>query len=402
MAMNRRGFVSISAGVIGTAVWRPSFAVAAAGDLPAGAVESGVLDALPGKRALIKRTYRPPNYETPLEYFRDEYTPNDAFYVRWHGAVIPDVARDDWRLTVSGPALSRPKQFSHADLTKRFEVVEVAAVNQCSGNRRGLFSPHVPGVQWGYGAMGNARWRGVRLKDVLETCGLQASAREVVANGADSGLLASPDFVKSLPMSKVLDAETLIAFEMNGAPLPHWNGFPARLVVPGWTATYWVKSLTDLTVTDTPFDGFWMKTAYRVPKGLFGPSGFDSQDTEANSPITAIRINSLLVEPRPGTKLRRGEPVRLLGIAWDGGSGVERVEMSTDGGRNWRNAELGRDLGRYAWRHFHGEVKPDVAGPLDVSVRAFGRDGATQAAALIQNPAGYHHNVVQSVRFDVA
>jgi DMSO/TMAO reductase YedYZ molybdopterin-dependent catalytic subunit len=361
-----------------------------------------VLEALPGKRPLIKRTYRPPNYETPLELFREPLTPNDAFYVRWHGAVIPEVERDTWTLTIGGPAVAKPQQFTYAELVKRFELAEVVAVNQCSGNRRGLFAPHVPGVQWGYGAMGLARWRGVRLGKVLEACGLKPTALEVVANGADTGLLTSPDFVKSLPMSKALDPDTLIAFDMNGQPLPHWNGFPARLVVPGWTATYWIKSLADLQVVDAAFGGFWMKTAYRVPKGLFGASGFDSQDTDANAPITSIMVNSLIVDPGPGAKLARGAKVRLLGIAWDAGSGIDRVEISTDGGREWRRAALGPDLGRYAWRQFHAEVTPAAAGPFVVSARAHARNGATQGTALVANPAGYHHNVVQTVSFDVA
>ena len=221
-----------------------------------------------------------------------------------------------------GPCGAVPREFTHAGLLRRFRSHEVAAVNQCSGNRRGLFTPHVPGVQWGYGAMGNAVWRGVRLKDVLEDAGLAAAALEVRADGADLPTLTGPDFVKSLPMWKALDADTLVAFEMNGERLSRWNGHPARLVVPGWTATYWVKALTELSVLDRPYDGFWMKTAYRVPKGLFGESGFKTQDTEQNSPITAIRVNSLVVDPAPGAMLRAGRRAEFLGIAWDGGSGI--------------------------------------------------------------------------------
>ena len=400
--MDRRRFLLNSTGSLAGGLLIPRYALSVSGEaLPAGAVSSGVLDALAGKRPLVKRSFRPPNYETPVGMFREAYTPNDAFYVRWHSAV-PDVAIDDWRLRIHGPGVQSPREFSHAELTRRFKVHEVAAVNQCSGNRRGLFSPHVPGVQWGYGGMGNALWRGVRLKDVLEDAGLAASALEVVGNGADAAMLTGPDFVKSLPMWKALDPDTLIAFEMNGEPLPVWNGFPARLVVPGWTATYWVKALGDLQVSDKAYDGFWMKTAYRVPKGLFGDSGFASQDTEANSPITSIKINSLVVDPAPDAVLPAGRRTEIRGIAWDGGSGIRRVEYSLDGGASWRAAKLGRELGRYSWRQWAFAVQPKAAGTQSVMVRAFARDGSTQAEKLVHNPAGYHHNVVQQVDFHVA
>ncbi|MDQ1241061.1 MAG: hypothetical protein QG550_311 [Pseudomonadota bacterium] len=400
--MDRRKFILGSTSALTGGLLLPGIVgSAAAQDLPAGAVASGILDALPGKRPLIKRSFRPPNYETPVSYFREAFTPNDAFYVRWHTGV-PDIALADWRLRIAGPGEKSEREFTHDSLRRKFKTVEVAAVNQCSGNRRGLFNPHVAGVQWGFGAMGNAVWSGVRLKDVLEDAGLTASALEVVGDGADAPTLTGPDFVKSLPMWKALDPDTLIAFEMNGEPLPGWNGAPARLVAPGWTATYWIKALADLTVTDKPFDGFWMKTAYRVPKGMFGASGFESQDTEQNSPITSIKVNSLVVDPAPGAVLERGKRVEVLGIAWDGGSGIRNVEVSLDGGKTWRDAKLQRDLGRYSWRQWRYAIKPEQAGAMTVMARAHARDGSTQTDTLVHNPAGYHHNVVQKVDYHVA
>ena len=400
--MDRRKFILGSTSALTGSLWLPGIVgSAAAQDLPAGAVASGILDALPGKRPLIKRSFRPPNYETPVSYFREAFTPNDAFYVRWHTGV-PDVALADWRLRIAGPGVKSEREFTYDSLRRKFKTVEVAAVNQCSGNRRGLFNPHVAGVQWGFGAMGNAVWSGVRLKDVLEDAGLNASALEVVGDGAEAPALSSPDFVKSLPMWKALDPDTLIAFEMNGEPLPGWNGAPARLVAPGWTATYWIKALAELSVTDKPFDGFWMKTAYRVPKGMFGASGFESQDTEQNSPITSIKVNSLVVDPAPGAVLERGKRVEVLGIAWDGGSGIRNVEVSLDGGRTWRDAKLQRDLGRYSWRQWRHAIKPEQAGAMTVMARAHARDGSTQSETLVHNPAGYHHNVVQKADYHVA
>jgi DMSO/TMAO reductase YedYZ molybdopterin-dependent catalytic subunit len=401
--MDRRKFLLRASGSVagGLLLPRIGLASAAADELPAGAVASGVLDALPGKRPLVKRSFRPPNYETPREIFREAYTPNDAFYVRWHSAV-PEVSLADWRLRISGPAVQKPREYSHEEIVRRFKRHEVVAVNQCSGNRRGLFAPHVPGVQWGYGAMGNAVWGGVRLKDLLDDAGLAPGALEVVGNGADAAMLTGPDFVKSLPMWKALDADTLLAFEMNGEPLPAANGFPARLVVPGWTATYWIKAVAELTVSDKPFDGFWMKTAYRVPKGMFGDSGFASQDTEQNSPITAIKVNSLIVDPAPGASLALGRRVEVNGIAWDGGSGIRKVEVSLDGGASWREARLGRDLGRYSFRQWRYAFKPQAAGPVVVLARALARDGSTQSDKLVHNPAGYHHNVVQRADYHVS
>ncbi len=400
--MDRRRFVAdVPLALAGGLLLANRPLAAAAQELPAGAVSSSVMHALAGKRPLIKRTFRPPNYETPLAQFRHALTPNDSFYVRWHMGV-PDLARREWRLRVAGPAARRPREFTYAQLRDRFRAHEVVAVNQCSGNRRGLFQPHVPGVQWGYGAMGNAAWRGVRLRDVLEDAGVAPGALEVRADGADLPTLSGPDFIKSLPMWKALDPDTLIAFEMNGELLPRWHGFPARLVAPGWTATYWVKALTELTVLDAPFDGFWMKIAYRVPRGLFGASGFDSQDTEQNSPITAIRVNSLVVAPEPGATIPAGRRSEVLGIAWDGGSGIARVDVSQDGGANWREATLDRDLGRYAWRHWRYPLQAPQTGAVALMVRSVARDGSMQSPSLVANPAGYHHNVVQRVEYRVA
>src|SRR6185503_15714666 len=218
------------------------------GPLAFGAAEAGedALIQLPGKRPLIKRTFRPPNYETPLADLRPQFTANDTFFVRYHLASIPEIDPRIWRLRIGGTSANRALELSLAELQRDFERVQLAAINQCSGNRRGLFAPRAGGVQWTYGAMGNALWGGVRLRDILNRAGVKADALEVVLDGGDGAPLpGTPDFVKSLPVDRALDAHTLIAFEMNGEPLPHWNGAPARLVVAGWTATYWVKHLTD-------------------------------------------------------------------------------------------------------------------------------------------------------------
>jgi DMSO/TMAO reductase YedYZ molybdopterin-dependent catalytic subunit len=372
--------------------------------VPAGA--SGAdepLATLPGKRPLVQRAFRPPNFETPLADLVPLYTANDVFFVRYHLAIIPRVDAKSWRLQVGGASARKPFTLSLTELKAGFPHVSLAAVNQCSGNRRGLFSPRVPGVQWRDGAMGNALWTGVRLRDVLHKAGVAADALEVVFNGADSPVLpGTPDFLKSLPIERALDESTLIAFEMNGQPLPHFNGAPARLIVPGWTGTYWMKHLTEVSVQPTAFDGFWMKSSYRIPTGAFPTARFVSQETPETTPITEMLVNSLILSPRPATRLRRGEPAKLSGKAWDNGSGIAAVEVSVDSRQSWREATLGTNLGRFAWREFHLPLDTSKSGPLEIAVRARSRSGATQPDKLTVNPSGYHDNIVQTVSVEVS
>jgi DMSO/TMAO reductase YedYZ molybdopterin-dependent catalytic subunit len=254
-------------------------------------------------------TYRPPNYEAPRAYLRTHITPNDEFFVPYHLSDIPHVDATSWKLSLGGEGASRNVEIGLDEL-KKLPAFEIAAVCQCAGNRRGLFQPHVAGVQWGNGAIGCARWKGARLKDVLDMVGLNKDAVEVVFNGADGPVLdQTPDFAKSLPVWKAIEDTTLVAYEMNGEPLPHWNGFPARIVVPGWSGTYWVKHITGITAVAKPFDGFRMKTAYRIPVGKFPlVERFISQETATNTPVTEMVVNSLITNPNDGTRVKGGEP----------------------------------------------------------------------------------------------
>ncbi|HXW73007.1 MAG TPA: molybdopterin-dependent oxidoreductase [Methylocella sp.] len=371
--------------------------------LPAGTRAQAALDSLPGKKPLIRLSSRPPNYETPLEYFRTAITPNDAFFVRYHLANIPDVDAKTWRLTIGGEGANGLVELD-LDGLRALPQAEVVAVNQCSGNRRGLFQPHVPGVQWGYGAMGCARWKGARLKDILEKAGLKKEAIEVVFDGADEPVVdKTPDFIKSIPVWKALEETTLVAYEMNGEPLPHFNGFPARLVVPGWTGTYWMKHLTSIKAVTKPESGFWMSQAYRLPLGKFPVvSRFVSQETAVNTPITEVMVNSLITSVSSGGRLRISTPATIAGIAWDGGYGIQSVEVSVDGGESWRDAKLGEDLGRFAFRMFNYSFVPTAEGKHTVIARTTNKIGQTQPADLIQNPPGYNHNVMHSITLEVS
>ena len=401
--LNRRHFLGGSAAA--GAAWAgglPGAARAAEPDLaaglPAGVRASAVLDALPGKKPLIKLSYRPPNYETPIAYFREAITPNDAFFVRYHLAVIPEIDVKTWTISVGGDGANAQAQLTLQDL-QALPAAEVIAVNQCSGNRRGLFQPHVLGVEWGYGAMGCARWRGARLKDVLDKVGLKKDAIEIVFDGADGPVVdKTPDFIKSIPVWKATEDTTLIAYEMNGQPLPHFNGYPARLVVPGWTGTYWMKHLTSIKALLKPEPSFWMSAAYRIPLGKFPlVARFTSQDAAANTPITEMLVNSLITSHSDGDAVKVDSP--LGGIAWDGGYGIRTVEISSDGGKTWGAATLGTDLGRYAFRTWSFPLRNK--GQQTMMARASNAIGETQTAELILNPAGYHHNLMHSVALTV-
>lgn len=381
--------------------WSDAFPIAVP-SLPGGESGGSILDSLPGKKPLIKRSYRAPNYETPVEYFSQMFTPNDSFYVRWHLSGIPEkLSAADWRLKVGGESVKTPIELTLADLQNEYEHTEIIALNQCSGNRRGFFQPHVAGVEWAYGAMGNARWKGVRLKDVLNKAGIKKDALEVTLNGAEGPVISrTPDFIKSLPLWKALDEDTILAWEMNGEPLPHLNGFPVRLVVPGWTGTYWTKMISAINVINKPWDGFWMRVAYRIPVGKFSEiDRFVSQErpTDSMTPITEMVVNSLMTNIREAQRFPLGQPVAVKGIAWDGGRGIRLVEVSTDGGYRWREAALARDYGNYSWRQFTYVFRPAKKGRYAILARATNRAGATQTFEPIWNPAGYHHNVVQKI-----
>jgi DMSO/TMAO reductase YedYZ molybdopterin-dependent catalytic subunit len=365
--------------------------------VPKGLDSAAVMEALPGKKPLIKLSYRPPNYESPLEYLRTPITPNDQFFVRYHLSDIPDVDARTFKIAVGGDGANGQTEITFDDL-KKMPAYEVVAVNQCSGNRRGLSQPHVTGVEWGYGAMGCARWKGARLKDILDNAvGLKKEAIEVAFNGAEGPAFdKTPDFIKSIPLWKAIDESTLIAYEMNGEPLPHFNGFPARLIVPGWTGTYWMKHLISVNVLTQPQGGFWMNPAYRIPVGIFPVvARFVSQENATSTPITEMVVNSLITSHTDGAKVKV-DKVTVSGLAWDGGYGIRTVEASTDGGKTWSASTLGDDLGRYAFRPWTFLLTAK-RGKNTVMVNATNKIGQTQTSTLLFNPAGYHNNVMQNI-----
>jgi DMSO/TMAO reductase YedYZ molybdopterin-dependent catalytic subunit len=355
------------------------------------------LTVYPEKRAMIVLTSRPPQLETPFEVFNEGViTPNDAFFVRYHNAGIPtSIDPDKYVIKIGGNAAGKPYELALADLRTQFKPVELVAVNQCSGNSRGLFAPRVTGGQLMNGAMGNARWVGIPLKDVLAKAELKNSARQVTFNGLDTAIFNGGDFVKALDVNQALDPDVMIAYQMNGAEIPMLNGFPVKLIVPGYYGTYWVKHLSEIEVIDSVYDGFWMRPAYRIPDN--DCACVDPGTTPANTrPIGRFNVRSFITSLSDGTKLRAGQPIIVRGIAFDGGQGIREVAWSTDGGQTWRAAKLGDDLGRYSFREFTFPFTPEK-GTYDVRVRAWNRSGQSQPMEALWQPAGYMRNVVERI-----
>jgi DMSO/TMAO reductase YedYZ molybdopterin-dependent catalytic subunit len=354
----------------------------------------------PQKRVMIGLTSRPPQLETPFSVFNEGViTPNDAFFVRYHLAGIPlEIDPDTFTLEVKG-LVEKPLKLKLADL-KRMRAVEIVAVNQCSGNSRGFSEPRVAGGQSGNGTMGNARWRGVPLKAVLDLADAKKGAKQVTFNGLDRPVIdKTPDFVKALDIDHARDGEVMLAYQMNGQDLPMLNGFPLRLIVPGYYGTYWVKHLNEITVLDHEFDGFWMKSAYRIPDNdcaCVDPG----TAPKATRPIGRFNVRSFITSVADGGKVSAGT-VTLRGIAFDGGSGIKEVAVSTDDGKSWTPAKLSQDLGKYSFREWTLPVNL-TSGAYVLKSRATASDGKVQPATASWNPAGYMRNVIEAVHVTAA
>ncbi len=365
--------------------------------LPGGPGTRPITTAFPQKGPMILQRTRPPLLETPWEVFdKGVFTPNDQFYVRWHWAIIPtDVNVGTFKLAVRGH-VNQALSLSLQDILGGFPRVELAAVNQCSGNSRGLFQPRVPGGQWANGAMGNALWAGVRLKDVLDRAGVKAGAVQVRFRGADEPVVDdAPAFMKSLAIDHARDGEVMIAYAMNGEQLPLVNGFPLRLVVPGWYATYWVKMLSDIEVLDQPDTNYWTKTAYTIPDTPH--ANMTPGQTGVNMiPINRMVPRSFVTNLASGAAVPAGKPTLLRGIAFGGDSGVAGVDLSSDGGKSWQPTQLGNDEGKYGFRQWQAQFTPPSPGKYAVMVRCTNSNGENQPDTANWNPAGFMRNVIET------
>jgi DMSO/TMAO reductase YedYZ molybdopterin-dependent catalytic subunit len=400
--ISRRRFFHAAGAFAGMAMTSPAWADGLLkANLTGKPTKPELTSAFPEKQQMILQRSRPPLLETPFEVFdRGVFTPNDKFFVRWHWAVIPQqVDVSPFRLAIRGH-VTNPVSLTLADILA-LPRIEYAAVNQCSGNSRSLYKPNVPGAQWEHGAMGNARWTGVRLRDLLDRAGVKAGAVAVRFNGLDQPVVdGAPDFMKSLDIDHARDGEVMVAFAMNGAQLPLLNGFPLRLIVPGWYSTYWVKMLNDIEVLDTPDTNYWMATAYRIPDTPHanvrpGETGFKTV------PINRMVPRSFFTNVRSNDMVRAGATVPLRGIAFGGDCGVAKVEISTDQGQNWQKTSLGRDEGKYSFRQWSSQVTAPQSGNLVLQVRCTNTNGEAQPPQPNWNGGGFMRNVIETVELSL-
>ena len=364
--------------------------------LPGGPGRRPITTAFPQKGAMILQRTRPPLLETPFEVFdQSVFTPNDRFFVRWHWAVIPtEVDVPTFRLAVRGH-VNQALSLSLDDVLA-LPRVELAAVNQCSGNSRGYFLPRVAGGQWSNGAMGNARWSGVRLKDVLDRAGMKPGAVQVRFTGLDEPVVADgPRFMKSLDIDHARDGEVMLAYAMNGEQLPLLNGFPLRLIVPGWYSTYWVKMLNDIEVLDQPDTNYWTKTAYTIPDTPHA-SVSPGQTGVEMVPINRMVPRSFITNIKPADPFHAGRASLARGIAFGGDTGVARVDLSTDAGKTWQAAQLGTDEGKYGFRQWQMQFTLPAKGDYLLMVRCTNSNGVAQPDAPNWNPSGFMRNAIES------
>ena len=330
----------------------------------------------PEKKDMVLLTDRPPQLETPLNIFRQDITPNDYFFVRWHmSQIVTKIDIDTFRLYIGG-AVNKTLALSMNDLKTKFAADSITALAICAGNSRSTFVPKVPGSQWVNGGMGNAKWKGVRLKDILKMAGVKQGAIDVTFEGLDRPPLpATPQFVKSLDVNHAMDGEVMIAYEMNGTPLPMLNGYPLKLIVPGWYATYWVGSLSNINVLTDTFHGFWMAKAYQIPKE---PGLNEKPDSlaKATVPINRINLHSIFVEP--DTTVAVNKHCVVEGLAFDDGTAIKKVEVSFNDGKTWVEAKLNPEIAKYSWRRWTCDWVPKATGTYRLKVRATDMAGRTQ------------------------
>jgi DMSO/TMAO reductase YedYZ molybdopterin-dependent catalytic subunit len=366
-----------------------TLALAAAGSLarPTRAAElafvEGQVGANPGDGlTLVIRNARPLDAESPIEALRSLETRNDLFFVRSH-LLLPVVGSTPWTLTIDGD-VSRPVTL-RLDEIHRMPSERRSATIECAGNGRGrLELPSTSGVQWGLGGVSTATWTGVPLAAVLERAGVQASALHFWMEGADLGPIpTTPKFLRSIPRETAL-GEALVAYEMNGQPLPLLHGGPLRLVVPQWYGMASTKWLTHVHARPTESDNHFMARGYRYADG---------------SPVDLMRVKSLITAPRDGDRVDVGV-TRVTGVAWTGSGTVERLEISSDGGSTWQQARFTSESRPGTWRLWEADAAIRSAGPQVVRARATDTAGHTQPEHAAPNPGGYGNNSIHEVHVD--
>ena len=372
-----------------------SLALAAAGiagPVLSWAAGTSAAPTVPGKEGMILRSFRFLDLEMPTEFMNAWITPVPHFFVRNHMFEPSTLDASEWRLSVGGE-VEKPLTLSLADLGK-MESHSVVNTLECAGNGRALQNPKVPGIQWQKGAAGTARFGGPRLRELLERAGVKPGGKHVMFHGLDEVPGKVPPFIRSIPLEKAVDSDTLIAINMNGAPLNKHHGFPARALIPGWIGAASCKWLSEIKVLEKEFEGNFMKPGYRMPDKPIEPGG--SVNPDETHPITALSVKSVIASPKDGATLKHG--VEIHGAAWAGEADVTRVEVSMDSGATWNPAQLGKEEAHYAWRLWSYPWKPAKSGEYVIMSRATDSKGRMQPATAAWNPSGYLYNAVDQVR----
>jgi sulfite oxidase len=351
---------------------------------------------VPGKAGMIVRSARFLDLEMPPEFFASWLTPVPHFFVRNHMHEPSRLDAEGWRLSVGGE-VENPFSVSLSDLAK-LEPRTVTNTLECAGNGRGFQQPKVPGVQWQRGAVGTARFAGPLLRDLLRRAGVTATGKHVMFRGLDEVPGNVPPFIRSIPIEKAMDPDTLIATHMNGASLPRHHGFPARALVPGWIGAASCKWLTEIKVLDQEFEGNFMKPGYRLPNHLISPGG--DVNPEDTHPITSLGVKSVIAQPGDGSSVK-SRSLNIHGAAWAGETAITRVEISVDGGTTWHAARLGAQQSRYAWRLWDYAWNAPKAGEYTIMSRATDDQGRTQPQTAAWNPSGYLFNAIDQVNIHV-
>jgi len=397
--MQRRDFFKTS--LVASAVLLDSTVSATTTKKPIDTQEISTV-AFPEKRPLITYSDRPPLLETPRDAFTKAITPNDEFFVRWHMPRIPTHTYiNTYRINIGGH-VEKPLSLSLKDLKNNYEQVEITAVMQCGGNSRSAFEPSPSGIQWGSGAMGCALWKGVRLSDVLKSAKMKSGSSWVGLNGDDKPVLNTmPSFVRELELHEIKD-DVIIAYEMNGEDLPYLNGYPVRLVIPGYYGDSWVKMLSNITVLKEYKELFFMDSAYRIPDNeceCETPQNIESK----TKPITTMNVKSYIGYPTSKTQINVGSNVLLKGVAFDSGSGIKEVQISTNKGKTWESAELEKELSLHAFRVFKFAFRVMEKGKFTIMAKAINNlDEAQPFANEIEwNHGGYKYNGIDSVTIEV-
>lgn len=383
-SVTRRGFLD------------SAFRAAAGASLLGGGAIAALAEQLASSGSLIVHSARPQDLETPVQLLTSWITPNDLFYVRSH-FYTPTMDEATWTLHVDGDV--NTSLTLTLDTIRQMPSQTLPVTLECAGNGRGNHVPPVAGVQWRKGAVGNARWTGVRLVDVLRRARIKPSAKFIWLDGGDTALGRAPDFIRSVPIDKAIHGDVLLAYEMNGEPLPPAHGFPLRVIVPGWEGAYSVKWLNHITASDRDHPGPFVSASYRVPRRLVPPGTVvNPADTV---PIRGLVVKSIVTSPADAAVLMPGRATTISGFAWSGEYAIRTVEVSIDGGRSWATARLGEDHAAYAWRQFTLPWRPDEPGSRVLMSRATDVRGRRQPLVADWNPGGYLFNAVDRVRVNV-